>query len=50
MLYLGKKQGEWYVNKNYKHAKNEVVYSKKNHFTIAEKVQRRVKGERGRKH
>jgi len=33
------------VNKNYNHAKNEVVYSKKSHLTIIEQVQGGVKEE-----
>jgi hypothetical protein len=48
MPHLGKKQGECYVNINCNHAKNEVVYSKKNHLTIVEQVQGGVKGERGK--
>jgi hypothetical protein len=48
MPHLGKKQGEWYVNINCNHAKNEVVYFKKNHLTIVEQVQGGVKGERGK--
>ncbi len=34
MPHLGKKQGEWYVNKKCNHAKKEVIYFKKNHITI----------------
>ncbi len=49
MPHLGKKYGEWHVDKNCNHAKNEVDYSKKNHLTIVEEVQGRVKGEWGRK-
>jgi hypothetical protein len=49
MPHLGKKYGEWYVKKNYKHVKNEVDYYKKNHLTIVEEVQGGVKGEWGRK-
>jgi hypothetical protein len=47
--HLGKKQGEWYVNKKCNYAKNEVVYSKKSCLMIVEQVQGRVKGEQGRK-
>jgi hypothetical protein len=43
--HLGKKQGEWYVNKKCNHAKNEAVYYLKNRFTIVKQVQWRVKGE-----
>jgi hypothetical protein len=43
MPHLGKKQGEWYVNKKCNHAKNEVVYSLKNRLTITKKVQGGVK-------
>jgi hypothetical protein len=46
---LGKKQGEWYVNKNCNHAKNEVVYSKKSHLIIVEQVPGGVKGEQNKK-
>jgi hypothetical protein len=45
MPHLGKKQGEWYVNKKCNHAKNEITYSKKSHLTIVEQVQGEVKGE-----
>jgi hypothetical protein len=46
MLHLGKKQGKWYVNKKCNHGKNEVVYSKNNHFIIVEQVQKRLRGSR----
>ncbi len=49
MPHLGKKQGEWYVNKKCNHAKNEIAYYKKSHLTIVEQVQGGVKGEHGRK-
>jgi hypothetical protein len=49
MPHLGKKQGEWYVNKKCNHAKNEITYSKKSHLTIVEQVQGEVKGEQERK-
>jgi hypothetical protein len=49
MPHLGKKQGEWYVNKKCNHAKNEVAYLKKNRITITKQVQARIKGEHGRK-
>jgi hypothetical protein len=46
MPHLGKKQGEWYVNKKSNHVKNEVIaYFKKSYFTIVEQVQGGVKGE-----
>ncbi len=46
---LGKKQGEWYVNKKCNHAKNEIVYSKKSCLTIVKQVEGGVKGEQGKK-
>ncbi len=49
MSHLGKRQGEWYVNKKCNHAKNEVAYSLKNHHTITKKIKGGVKGEWGRK-
>jgi len=48
MPHLGKKHGEWYVNKNCCHTKNEVVYSKKSYITIVEQVQGGFEGEWGR--
>jgi hypothetical protein len=36
MLHLGKKHGEWYVNKKCSHTKNEFAYSKKSCITIVE--------------
>jgi len=38
MLYLGKKQNEFYVNKKCNHAKNDVIYSQPSHMTIANQV------------
>jgi hypothetical protein len=49
MSHLGKRQGEWYVNKKCNHAKNEIVYLKNSCLTIAKQVQGGVKGEWGRK-
>jgi hypothetical protein len=49
MPHLGKKQGEWYVNKKCNHEKNEIAHSKKCHLTIVEQVQGGVKRECGRK-
>ncbi len=45
MLDLGKKKGEWYYNKKWNHAKNQVVYFKHNCIWIVEQIQRKVKGE-----
>jgi hypothetical protein len=49
MPHLGKKQGEWYVNKKCNHTKNEITYYNKNHLTIVEQVQGGVEGEHGKK-
>jgi hypothetical protein len=44
--HLGKKQGEWYVNKKCNHANNEVVYSKKIVSQLLNKFKEGLRGSR----
>jgi hypothetical protein len=50
MSHLGKKEGEWYVNKKCNHAKNEVAYLKRSTSKLLSKyLKGRVEKQWGRK-